>query len=177
MGGKGCRQPFGDKWGNWNVHDTSDSIKLVFIFLGTRVVIVGCYITHHRLGVLKQQKFISHCSGGWGVWHQGAGLTLGWGLASWCIGSRLLAVLPCGEGVRELPEALSGPSSHSRRLHPHDLLVSPRSTSYDHLVGHKVSAHEFRVTQVLGSSSLQKRMSLFLGDTDPSIKEWSSECI
>ena len=65
MGGKGCRQPFGDKWGNWNVHGVSDNTKLVFIFVGTRVVSVGCYITHHRLGVLKQQ-FISHSSGGRG---------------------------------------------------------------------------------------------------------------
>lgn len=65
MGGKGCRQPFGDKWGNWNVHGVSDNTKLVFIFVGTRVVSVGCYITHHRLGVLKQQ-FISHRSGGRG---------------------------------------------------------------------------------------------------------------
>lgn len=114
---------------------------------------MGCYITHHSLGVLKQQKFISHSSGAGGLTSRCGSHSL----VRTCFlmhrrpSSRCVVMWGRGEGA---PGVLSDlhPTLRGSTLKIYSCL--PTLTSYYH-VDIRVSAHEFRGTQVLGSSSLQ----------------------
>ena len=91
------------------------------------IVSWGCCNKIPQTGWLKQQTFISHSSGGWDVWEQGASMIGFWRrLSSW-IAVGHFALCPHMLGIERqclLVSLLLRVLTPSRRLHSHDLQFS-----------------------------------------------------